>query len=109
MSKIPKKLSVGEETLALHCRARGLEPEREYKFAEGRQWAFDFAWPEKMIAVEVEGGTKFGQSRHSKGKGFVDDCHKYNAATRLGWKVYRYTTEMVDRGDAINDILEMMP
>ena len=62
-----------------------------------------------MIAVEIEGGTKFGQSRHSKGKGFVDDCHKYNAATRLGWKVYRYTTEMVERGDAINGILEMMP
>lgn len=107
-SSIPRALSLGEETFALQCRAHKLEPEREFQFAEGRKWAFDFAWLDKMIAVEIEGGTKFGKSRHSRGAGFENDAKKYNTATRLGWKVYRYTTAMVERGDAIKDITEMM-
>lgn len=102
---IPKALSHGEEAFALHCRAHGFTPEREYRFCEGRKWAFDFAFPESMVAIEIEGGTKFGKSRHSQGRGFEGDCVKYNAATRLGWKVYRYTTEMVAAGTAINDLL----
>lgn len=89
----------------MHCQAHGITPEREFKFCERRKWAFDFAFPERMIAVEIEGGTAFGKSRHSRGKGFVNDCEKYNAATSLGWKVYRYTTEMVTAGTAINDLL----
>jgi hypothetical protein len=105
--KTPQSLSAGEETFALHCKAHGISPEREFRFCEGRKWAFDFAFPESMVAIEIEGGTAFGKSRHSRGKGFVNDCAKYNAATRLGWKVYRYTTEMVLMGTAINDLLEM--
>jgi hypothetical protein len=61
-----------------------------------------------MTAIEIEGGTAFGKSRHSRGQGFVNDCTKYNAATRLGWKVYRYTTDMVMTGTAINDLLSVI-
>lgn len=105
---IPKALSVGEETFMLHCKAHGLEPEREYRFAEGRKWAFDFAWPEILLAIEIEGGTSSGRSRHTKHAGFQQDCAKYNCAARLGWKVFRYTTEMTKMGIAINDVLEML-
>lgn len=108
MSKIPKALSIGEETLAIQCRAYNFTPEREYRFAEGRKYRFDFAFPESMVAIEVEGGTQFGMSRHSRGSGFEADCQKYNCATRLGWKVYRYSTAMVERGDAINDLLAVI-
>lgn len=101
MNKIPQPLSTGEETFALHCKAHGFTPEREYRFCD-RKWAFDFAFPEQMVAIEVEGGTKFGKSRHSRGDGFEGDCAKYNTATRLGWKVYRFSTAMVTRGDAID-------
>lgn len=105
---IPKPLSVGEETFLFHCQANHLTPVREHKFCDGRKFAFDFSWPEKMIAVEVEGGTAFGKSRHSRGKGFEMDCVKYNIAARLGWRVLRYTTAMVVSGQAITDVLEML-
>lgn len=105
-SKIPRALSLGEETFAQQCQAYKFRPEREFKFCEGRKWAFDFAFPGSMIAIEIEGGTRFGKSRHSRGDGFERDCVKYNTATRMGWKVYRYSTAMVQRGDAINDLLE---
>jgi hypothetical protein len=105
--KTPPALSKGEETFALQCRVYHFTPVREYKFAEGigRKWAFDFAFPDEMVAIEIEGGTSYGKSRHSRGIGFEGDCEKYNCATRLGWKIYRYTTEMVTRGDAINELL----
>jgi len=108
VSKIPKPLSPGEECFALHCQAHNLTPEREYKFCEGRKFAFDFCWPERLIAVEIEGGTSFGKSRHSRGNGFETDCIKYNIAARLGWKVLRYSTAMVIKGQAITDVLEVV-
>lgn len=108
MSKVPKKLSPGEETFALQCRAYGLEPLREYKFVDDRRWRFDFAWPDKKLAVEVEGGTSFGRSRHSRGDGFERDAAKYNRASREGWVVLRYTTRMVGAGEAIDEILEVL-
>lgn len=103
----PKKLSVGEETFALHCLAYSLLPEREWQFC-ARGWRFDFAWPEEKVAVEVEGGTRSGKSRHSRGKGFEKDAEKYNRAAREGWIVLRYSTRMVVSGDAINEVLEVL-
>ena len=101
----PKKLSPGEEAFALHCRAEGIPIAREYRFDPIRKWRFDFAiYPaDRKIAVEVE-----GRGRHQSFGGFVKDCEKYNAAAKLGWRVLRYTPDMVKRGDAINDVLEIL-
>lgn len=108
MMKLPKALSPGEECFALHCAAHLLTPSREHQFHTGRKWALDFAWPERKLAVEIEGGTKLN-GRHNRHTGFTADCEKYNAAALAGWKVLRYTTDMVFAGKAINDVLEMMP
>lgn len=107
MAKIPQPLSAGEETFLLHCRAYRLEPEREHQFCD-RKWRFDFAWPDRKIAVEVEGGTNWGKSRHSKGEGFERDCAKYNRASRMGWVVLRFSTAMVTDGRAIDEVLEVL-
>lgn len=104
MNRTPSAKSIGEETFLLHCRAYGLEPVREYQFTPTRKFKFDFAWPDKMLAVEVEGGTRFGLSRHSQGDGFERDCVKYNLAALEGWKVFRFTTRMVHSGEAINAV-----
>lgn len=70
---------------------------REYKFHPTRKWRFDFAWPVVKVALEMEGGV-FTHGRHSRGKGFEMDCHKYNAAGILGWRVFRVTGDMVNDG-----------
>jgi len=106
--KIPKQLSPGEEGFVLHCRSEGLSPEREVVFCPGRKWRFDFAFPEYKVAIEVEGGTSFGKSYHSRGDGFEKDCRKYNTAARLGWIVLRYSTAMVRSGEAIKEVAQVM-
>jgi len=67
---------------------------RQYRFHPPRKWMFDFAWPKHKIALEVEGGTWTG-GRHTSGKGFMNDCEKYNHATIMGWKVLRVVTNWI--------------
>ena len=91
----------------MHCRAENLKPEREFIFHPERKWRFDFAFAEVKLAVEIEGGVyKFGG--HNGGEGYEKDCEKYNSAVLLGWRVFRFSTRMVIRGDAINDVLEAL-
>ncbi len=63
-------------------------PERQYRFAPPRRWAFDFGWPDQRVAVEIEGATWAG-GRHTRGSGFLKDAEKYEKALQLGWQVYR--------------------
>ncbi len=72
---------------------RGLpRPEREWKFDAKRRWRFDYAWPQQMIALEVEGGVWTG-GRHTRGAGFLKDVEKYNRAAVLGWRLLRVTPD----------------
>jgi very-short-patch-repair endonuclease len=100
--KIPRAPSAGEETFALHLRGERSFPkwEREFTFHSDRKFRFDFAFPDRKVAVEIEGGTWSG-GRHSRGSGFSEDTVKYNAAAVLGWRVFRFTTEQVLGGSAI--------
>jgi len=97
-----------EDTLAFYIRAAGLpEPEREYRFHPVRRWRFDFAYPDKMMAIECEGGTWSG-GRHSRGQGFEDDCIKYNTAAIMGWVVLRFTGKLINNWYAISVIEEAL-
>lgn len=75
------------------------EPVREHGFHPTRLWRFDFAWPERKVAVEVEGGI-WTRGRHTRGAGFIGDCEKYNEAARLGWRVFRMPGPWVEGGRA---------
>jgi len=92
------------------------EPYAEYNFARDivghgpgirkrlreaglQDWRFDFAWPDKLIAVELEGGV-WARGRHVRGRGYESDCEKYNLAQSLGWSVYRFTSGMLERDPA---------
>lgn len=77
------------------------DPQKEYRFHPVRKWRFDFAWPERMIALEVEGGI-WVRGAHNRGKHFNEDCEKYNEAALLGWKVFRFTTNLIEDGSAYN-------
>ena len=111
MTKIPQAKSKFEEMLALHIRVEGLPPpSRELVFHPERDWRFDFAWKQYMFAVEVDGGTYATgkkRGRHTRGVGYDKDCEKYGEAIILGWNIYRCSSVMVKRGDAIDFLVRL--
>jgi len=94
-----------EDTLVAQLGVQGIKDfQREHRFHPTRRWRFDLAWPDLLVACEVEGGTWNG-GRHTRGSGFEGDCEKYNAAALLGWLVLRVTGKMVRDGRAERDVL----
>ncbi len=108
------------DLLAFHIKARGLAPpEREYRFAAmatggtGKgvkerltrarlhDWRFDFAWPDALLAVEMDGGGFVG-GRHGRGAGIEMDCEKYSTAAVQGWRLIRVTPKHVKSGQAVD-------
>lgn len=100
-------MSAIEETFALHCKAHNLHPVRELKFHPVRRWKFDFAFPDRLTAVEIEGGA-WTNGRHTRGSGFIADMEKYNAAASLGWFVFRFDGGAVKSGEAINFMIAVL-
>jgi very-short-patch-repair endonuclease len=68
----------------------GINYVTEYRFHDVRQYRFDIAIPDKMIAIEYE-GLNSEKSGHTTLKGYTKDTDKYNLAASLGWTVLRYT------------------
>lgn len=94
-------ISKAEESFEFQLRALGMSGYvREHVFAPPRRWRFDFAFPQEMIAAEIEGGV-FTNGRHTRGVGFTKDLEKYNAATSAGWRVFRFTPKHVKSGEAV--------
>ena len=93
--------SKGEETLALHLRALGVAGAvRQYPFTEahGRGHRFDFCWPNRMLAVEIDGAVHRIKDR------FRRDLERHNMAQLLGWTVLRFSPKDVENGKAIDTI-----
>lgn len=68
----------------------------EFEFAKPRKYRADvsinvttFKGLQKIL-IEYEGLVS-KKSRHTTMPGYTNDCDKYNLATSLGYKVYRYT------------------
>lgn len=73
------------------------DPDTEYQFHPDRKWRFDFAWPDKKLAVEINGG-QWQQGRHTRaGKGYENDLEKMNAAQLAGYTVLQFTPDMINR------------
>jgi len=92
-----------ERTFAFQVMANCFpKPEREFRFDKnGRKWRFDFAWEPIRVAIELEGGI-WNNGRHVRGIGFEKDCEKFNSAQAQGWKVFRFTSRMINTGEAVN-------
>lgn len=102
-----------EQEFFLQAQDIGLPtPIRQHKGIENRQFRFDFFFPSwtglSGIVAEIEGGTWGGSSRHTSKAGFARDCEKYNLATKQGYEVYRFTTDKVKSGEAVNFIREVI-
>lgn len=57
--------------------------------------------------MEVKGGI-WSNGRHTRAKGYLGDMEKYNTAAALGYQVYRFSTEQVKSGKAIEQILKLI-
>ncbi len=90
-----------EDQYYWQMKANGLPmPTREYTFAKPRRWRFDFAWIDQKLAAEIDGGV-YSQGRHTRGKGFENDCEKNNQAVLMGWRVLHFSSGMVRCGEAL--------
>lgn len=79
------------------------QPVKEYRWArdEGRMYRCDGAYLEDRILLEVEGGIFMrGGGGHNRPMHFQDDCAKYNLAALLGWRVLRFTKDMIKSNEA---------
>jgi hypothetical protein len=82
-----------------------LEPKAQFRFHPERKWRFDFAFPDELVAVELDGGifaAENGQvaGKHARGAGRLKDYEKRNAAAELGWLVLCYGPPQVRSGEA---------
>lgn len=102
--KLPNEF---EAKLARELKALKIDFEQEFYFHPDRKWRADFHLIGKKILVEVEGGIWIG-GRHTRGKGYIGDIEKYNAAVILGYQVIRFSTDQVKSGHAIQQIEKMI-
>lgn len=96
-----------EASFASQAEAQGIQMESEYRFHPTRRWRFDFAIPDVLLGIEIEGGT-WVSGRHSRGPGFEKDCEKYSEAAILGWRVLRFNNHMVNDGRAVEYLMRAL-
>lgn len=109
VSKTKGGQSYLEKLVAIQIKEAALpEPVRQHKFWPGRQFAFDFAWPEVNLALEVEGGLGNPRSGHRSYNGIHRDIKKGNEALLLGWRVLRVTTTDVNEKKVVELIRRAM-
>jgi hypothetical protein len=65
------------------------KPVQEYWFHPTRNWRFDYAWPNRKVAIEIDGGTWI-QGRHNRGSSFWAEKEKLNEAASMNWLVLHY-------------------
>lgn len=88
-----------EARLALALRANRIEHTREFSLP-GRQFRWDFAFPEAKLLVEVQGGI-WKKGAHSSGAGITRDAEKSAYAAGLGWRSFPVTSKHITSGEAV--------
>ena len=73
----------------------GPELAKEYRFRVQRRWRFDYYHADSNTAIELHGGV-WSEGRHTRGKGFLGDLEKMNAAQMQGITVLQLGTGQVD-------------
>jgi hypothetical protein len=78
-------------------------PKREFVFHPTRLWRFDFCWPDKKIALEIQ-----GQGSHNTLSGMTKDYEKQHAAMQLGWQVIYCTANQLKDGSIYQVVLSFL-
>ena len=90
--KITKEIGKYKLHIISVLEASGLNYESEFIFSNERKFRFDWAVPQILVAIEYE-GIFSEKSGHTTLSGYKKDVEKYNLATKLGWKILRYTAD----------------
>jgi very-short-patch-repair endonuclease len=99
-----------EDWFLFHLKVAGLpKPKEQFRFAEviGRRWQTDFAWPDRKLIVEIEGGIwrkdEHGQwsGAHTHPTNVLRDIEKYNHMALLGYRLLRFSPRDLKDGSAI--------
>lgn len=69
---------------------------REWEFSATSKFRFDFCFPWKMIAFEVNGSI-WQKGGHTSAYGVQRDYEKLNLAMSIGWRVFQITNEMMKK------------
>lgn len=91
--KIPEKpeSKLEEDFLALILDFGIPKPVLQYHFHSSRQWRFDFCWPDKKVAVEIQGVSPSQHPvtglAHNSINRMYKDYEKHNVATTMGWSI----------------------
>lgn len=72
----------------------------QYRFVPGRLYRLDRAFPDRLVAVEIQGGL-WVNGAHSRGSGVERDCVKLSIAAALGWRVLPISKAMIESGQAV--------
>lgn len=92
-----------EELLAQQISTVGLPaPVREYRHIPGRKYRLDFAWPDRLIAVEVQGMV------HRIKERFEADIEKRAESLLAGWTVLEVSGASIRDGRAIGWIEKLL-
>ena len=74
------------EIVLAYWREQGVPaPVAEHQFHPVRKWRFDWAWPDWLLYLEVDGGIWI-QGGHNRGAQLKKDWEKRNAASCMGWR-----------------------
>ena len=95
------KKNEAEDELEQQLKACSYDYRREYRWHPSRRFRADFALPDDMVLIEIEG------SGHRTYTRFLTDIDKYNQATVHGWRLQRCLPKQVGGGYII-DLLEEM-
>ncbi len=80
------------------CRGMGLVP-RFVVYGLTRKTGFRTTG--HLVCCSSCGGNRMVAGRHTQAEGFEADHVKINEAQALGWRVYRFTPGMIERGEAV--------
>ena len=65
---------------------------KELQFHPDRKWRFDYAFPSRKIAIEIDGAI-WTLGRHNRPRGYLNDMENLNTAASMGWLVLRFSAD----------------
>lgn len=97
-----------ELSLLKKLRRAGLpEGTAQVRGIPGRRFAFDRAWPDHKVAVDVQGAI-YTKGKHSSGVGIERDTEKACLAALAGWTYLPVTEKQIESGRAVSWIAQAL-